>query len=267
MAENQFYNKVGLLEEAQRYKTSVGFLELLYEEFNRSKRLLLDGLGARLLTVTSTLTDELYGIDVNQGSMDRAKEFIASWKKYKDQEPFKTEFDFLERKNLTPIFGNHHFYLVGEFPSNLNNSFDGELASELFLHLDTAEIQQILGKATHNLNSEGRFVFTVYISGYPESLDEKFYELGSRVGMRRDDFIENGVVNIQRLAQQLIEKGPDIYGENKDRCWLDLTRVRVFSCEGVEKMCKDSGFKIKYKSDLKGGMFSSVHRSVYVLTK
>lgn len=98
MTEDWVYNKIELLEEAQRYQTSVGFLELLYEELNGYARILLDGLGARLLPISFALTDELYGLDVNQGSIDRAKEFIGSWKRYEHQEPFQTEFDFLKTK-------------------------------------------------------------------------------------------------------------------------------------------------------------------------
>lgn len=266
MAEGGFYNRVGLLEEAQRYRTSVGFLDLLYRELNGSKRLLNDGTGPRLLTVTSALADELYSVDIYQGSIDRAREFVASWRQYINQEPFKTEFDFLQRKNLTPNFGNCHFYLKRNFPSNLRNSFDGELASELFLHLDMDEIRQILEKATSNLNANGRFIFTVYPSGHPDSLDERFCELGSRVGMEKDDFIRDGVVDIRALAEQL-RKHDDIYRKEKDRYWLDLEKVRVFSAEEIEGLCKDSGFHIRSKSNLNGGMFSFACRLVYVLTK
>ena len=59
MDNKPFYDKVELLEEAQRYKTSKRFLEILYNNFKNSNRLLSIGLGPRLMTITSSLTKEL----------------------------------------------------------------------------------------------------------------------------------------------------------------------------------------------------------------
>lgn len=264
MAEGEFYNKVELLEEARRYKTSERFLQVLYNEFNGSKRLLLTGLGPRLLTITSAITDELYGIDVNQGSIDRAREYIDTWKGYINEEPFKAEFDFLKKTGLAPKFDNYHFYL-GKIPPYLECSFDGQLASELFLHLSPDEIKTILDNGVRNLRLEGNFVFTVYILGHEDSLDEEFYKLASKIGMKRDEFIENGIVNIKKLSGGLRRKGPDLYNENKDKYWLDLKQVRVFPAEFIEDLCKESGFKIKSKEEIRCGMFPFAYRLVYVL--
>ncbi len=267
MSEGKVYNEVGLLEEAQRYQTSTKFLELLYDEFNGTKRLLIDGLGPRLLTISSALTEELCGVDVNQGSINRSKEFILSWQEYKDSEPFKTEFDFLERKKLDPRFDNCNFYMLKELPVYLKGSFDSELASELFLHLNVDEIQDVLNRANHNLDSNGKFLFSVYVSGYPNSLDKKFYDLGASIGLRKEDFIENGKIDIKTLTQKLKKDYPGVYNAKKQKCWLDLTSVRVFFEESIEKLCQDYEFKIKEKLNINGGMFSFAHRLIYVLDK
>jgi hypothetical protein len=267
MAEGEFYNKVGLLEEVRRYKTSYRFLEVLYREFNGSERLLLISLGPSLLTITSTITDELYGLDANQGSIDRANDFISHWKEYVNDEPLKTEFDFLNSKRLHPRFTNYHFYLKENFPQNLNNYFDGQLASELFLHLNPNEIKEILDTGITNLRREGKFIFTVYPSENPDSLDEKFYELGSNVGMERSEFIEDGTVNIKKLAEEMEKRHPSLYEANKDKYWLDLEKVKVFSTTDIESLCKDSGFVIKSKEEIRCGMFPFAYRLVYVLNR
>lgn len=267
MTEGEFYNKVGLLEEVRRYKTSYRFLEVLYREFNGSERLLLTGLGPRLLTITSAITDELYGFDVNQGSIDRANEFISHWNEYVNEEPLKAEFDFLNMKGLETKFINYYFCLKENFPSGLDNYFDGQLASELFLHINPNEIKEILDTGITNLTRDGKFIFTVYTSGNPDSLDEKFYELGSNVGMERSEFIEDGTVNIKKLAEKMEKEYPSLYEANKDKYWLDLERVRVFSTTDIESLCKDSGFVIKSKEDIRCGMFPFAYRLVYVLNK
>lgn len=157
--------------------------------------------------------------------------------------------------------------MADDFPSHLDNCFDGELASELFLHLDATEIKQILDKAKLNLKPGGRFIFTFYPLGYPDSLDRKFSELGLMAGMDPEDFIENRVIGIGTLAQQLKRKKSEAYQDPKNKYWLDLEQVRVFSVSDIEKLCLDSGFQIKNRYNLNGGMFSFAYRSVYVLTK
>lgn len=266
MAEGEFYNKVGLLEEAKRYTTSERYLEVLYREFNGFKRLLLTGLGPRLLTITSTITNELYGVDVNQGSIDRANEFISHWADYTNDEPFKKEFDFLATRGLVPRFSKHRFYLKEDFPQGLDD-FDGQLASELFLHLDQSEIEEILCDGFFNLRDDGNFVFTVYTSGHEDSLDEEFYKLGSKIGMKRNEFIENGVVNIKKLSRRLEIENPELYYENEKKYWLDLTQVRVFPVKFIEDLCKDFEFGIKSKEEIRCGMFPFAYRLVYILNK
>lgn len=267
MVEGQVYDRIGLLEEAQRYKTSVGKLEILYNELAGSKRLLVVGLGARLFTIASALTEELYGVDINPGSIERAEEFAATWKKYKNKEPFKAEFDFLQQKQLKPKFENHKLFLWKTFPSNLSNSFDGILASELFLHLETEEIKELLEKALKLLKSKGKFIFTAYTSGSPDSFDEQFLKLGSKIRMNESEFIQNRTVNIQKLAKNLKAKSPRVFEENKEKYWLDLEKARFFSTEEIERICKGVGFKVKLKENYNGGMFSFAHRMVYVLIK
>jgi len=266
MAEGRFYNKVNLLEEVQRYKTSNEFLELLFQEFNGSKRLLTDGVGSRLLTTMSALTNELYGIDINQGSIERAEELITSWRIYRDCEPLRTEFKFLESKGLNVNFNNCHFYLI-KLPTRLNGLFDGELASELFLHLTEKEIEAFLKGAGYHLKPEGRFVFTAYVSGNENSLDEKFAELGSKIGMDKSEFIENGVIDIKKLAKSLKKQNHELYETSKRPFWLDLERARVFPEKNLEELCKRHDFDIKSKQNINCGMFPFAHRLVYVLSK
>lgn len=266
MAEGKFYNKVDLLEEVQRYKTSNEFLELLFKEFKGSKRLLTDGVGSRLLTTMSALTDDLYGIDINRGSIERAEELITSWRIYRDCEPLRTEFKFLESKGLNANFNNCHFYLI-KLPARLNGLFDGELASELFLHLTEKEIESFLKGAGYHLRPEGKFVFTAYVSGNENSLDEKFAELGSKIGMKKSEFVENGLIDIRKLAKPLKKQDYHLFEASKRKYWLDLEKVRVFSEENLEELCKRHGFNVKRKQNINCGMFPFAYRLVYVLSK
>ena len=266
MSEGRFYNKVELLEEVQRYKTSNEFLELLFQEFNGSKRLLTDGIGSRLLTVLSALTDALYGVDINQGSIDRAKELIASWGVYKNYEPLSTEFRFLESKGLPVKFNNCHFYLI-KLPAHMTGRFDGELASELFLHLTEKEIESFLKGANNHLRPDGKFVFTAYVTGNENSLDEKFAELGAKIGMKKTEFVENGQIDIRKLARELKKQNRDLFEESKRSYWLDLERARVFPEENLEELCRRHDFKIKSKQNINCGMFPFAYRLVYVLSR
>jgi len=266
MAERQFYDSVGLLEEVRRYKTSHAFLDLLFTHFNGIDSLVADGPGPRLMTVSSALPNEFYGIDVNPGSIKRAKEFIKTWRNYVDEEPFKTEFGFLKEKGLKPNFENCHLFLLEDFPP-AKDYFDGELASELFLHLPPEEVRKILSASNQRLVRKGKMVFTVYTSGAQDSLDECFMKLGSKAGMKRKDFIKDGVVDIFKLAARLKEKAHDVYEQNKQKFWLDLERVRVFNQSDIESLCRDSGFNICDRQAIKCGMFSFAHRLVYVLIK
>ena len=265
MAEGKFYNKVSLLEEVKRYKTSSQFLDLLYRELHGSKSLLLTGLGARLTAVTSSLTEELWGIDINQGSIDRAEELMLTWDNIRSEEPLKTEDVFMEDRRLKPNFKNCHFYLKRDFPE-LKNYFDGELASELFLHMDEAEIREILNMANYRLKPNGKFIFTVYTSGQPDSLDREFHNLCSKYGMDGNEFIRDSVINIGKISKILRTRN-EIYEENKDRYWLDLEKIRVFPEKEIEGMFVGSGLGKRYSKIIKCGMFPFAHRLVYVLEK
>jgi len=272
LESKQFYDSTDLLEEAQRYKTSDRFLEILYENFKNSKRLLSVGVGPRLLTISSGLTEEFYGLDSNKGSIERSKQFIISWPLYTDDEPFKTEFDFLKQKGIHPYFNEWKFY-VGKipkgFPERFAGTLDSMLASELFLHLTNQEVEDILVMAKKNLRKGGRFVFTTYPSGNPDSLDEKFAELALKVGIERTELIKGGVINIQRLARKLKRRENyerrSKYERNREKFWLDLDKVRVFPTEQIENWIEKSGLNITSKEDVRCGMFPFAYRLVYSL--
>jgi hypothetical protein len=268
MENKFFYNSVELLEEAQRYKTSQKFLEFLFDSLNGSRRLFSVGTGPRLITISSAISQELHCFDVNQGSVDRAKQFIDSWKNYRDHEPFKAEFDFLEKRSLKPRFDNCRFYLgrmPNGFPSQLTKSLDGILASELFLHLNKPEVLGILDVGKQNLNQGGKLVFTVYTLGQPDSLDEKFCNLASLVNINKSDFIINGVIDIQKLKKGLQNAGR--YEEHKKLFWLDLDQIKIYAVEEIERWVKDAGLKIHRKEDIRCGMFPFAYRLVYALEK
>ena len=271
MAEAKFYNQTALIEEAQRYKTSNEFLELLFKEFKGSYKLLTVGLGPRLLPIMSALTDQLIGMDINQGSIDRANEFIKTWKDYQDIEPFKTEFEFLKNKGLKPNFDNcfFFFYQNKHFAAEFNRkSFAGELASELFLHLNKKDLEGVIRKAKNNLSSgplePGKLIFTVYTTGNENSLDKKFADFGSSIGIKKTDFIKNGVVNIRNFAARVRKKDSRIYDAYKNSYWLDLGKVRGFPEEDIEELCEKHGFNLKGKHNINCGMFPFAHRLVYV---
>ncbi len=274
MAEGNFYNTVTMLKEAERYRTTNKFLDMLYSELNRSKRLMLTGLGARLTAVTSSLTEELWGVDINQGSIDRAVELTKSWNECKDKEPFRTEAIFMESKGLKPNFENYQFYLKGNIPSGLDNSFDGELASELFLHLDGAKILDILKEAHCRLKPDGKFIFTFYPSGYKNSLDAEFRKLCSDYGIDGTDFIkcdeisgDSRTIKVGKIAN-ILKRRHDLYEKHRESYWLDLAAIRAFSEEYIQKLCKDSGFKKYREEDVTGGgMFHFAHRLAYVMVK
>jgi hypothetical protein len=267
MAEEGFYDSVGLLDEACRYKTSQEFLEVLYQEFNGIGNLLAAGVGPRLLTVSCALPKDFHGIDVNQGSLDRATEFMKSWESYRGIEPFKAEFDFIEQKGLDARFDNCHLYLTPDFPAELRGKFDGELASELFLHLSPPEMQQIIGGARDNLKTGGRFAFTLYPTGNPRSLDEQFRCLASGIGLNGNDFVNEGVVDIAKLASKIKEVDKNYYLANRNPFWLDLSCIRAYPESQVERICTDSGFRIRRKENIECGMFPFAYRLVYVLDK
>jgi len=267
MKNKAFYDKVGLLEEAQRYKTSRKFLEFLYDSFQDSEKLFSIGQGPRLLTISSTLPNEFHGLDINQGSIDRAKQFIETWSEYRNDEPFKTEFDFLVGKGLLPNFDNCNFYLGSistGFPGLLSESLDGMLASELFLHLTEQETGDIMKIAKKNLTNRGKFIFTAYTTCHPLSLDKEFVILGEMAGMKKSDFIYEGIIDIKKLSGALSNK--DFSEETKRKYWMDLEQVRVFSETELEKLAQDYGLKIVSKEAIKGGMFSFAHRAVYALS-
>ncbi len=264
MSEAQFYNRVDLAAEAKRYFTNPEKLELLYRELGGLKRLLTIGLGARMITTLFALAEEVHGIDINQGSIDRAEEFIKTWKRYVHVQPFETEFDFLEKIGREPRFGKHHFYLMGDVPPGLDGTFDSEIALELFLHLTPGELRKVLADAGRYLKPKGKLVFTIYPSGYYDSLDENFCELSSETGMERKDFIEDGTINIEKLAEQLRIEMPNLFSASEEKYWLDLKGVKVFREEDIEQMCAEAGFAIKEKAEIKGGMFSFARRYVYV---
>ena len=111
---------------------------------------------------------------------------------------------------------------------------------------------------------EGKFVFTVYTAGHPDSLDTKFSELGESYGVRKEEFIKGDVVNIQRLAKQL-EKRDNVDKSIQRSFWLDLDQIRIFGIKDIEKWIKDSGLKIIEKEDIRCGMFPFAYRLVYVL--
>ncbi|MFH1420966.1 MAG: hypothetical protein ABIG30_03295 [Candidatus Aenigmatarchaeota archaeon] len=268
MAKDEFYNSATLLGEAQRYTTSAQFLQLLSAEFYGVDKFLSVGVGARLLAVTATLPLEFWGVDINQGSIERAKQFIEHWREYRNIEPFKTEFDFLYEQALEPNFSNCHLYLTSEFPKDrLLRSFDGDLASELFLHLHRMEIMNIVTDARDLLKTYGKLVFTLYPTGHPESLDKQFAAFCETNGLAKRQFIKNGVVYVDALAAELEQKDPDSYNRSKDKYWLDLENLRVHPEAAVEEICTDAGFKIKRKESIRGGMLPFAHRLVYVLSK
>lgn len=264
MAEKELYDKISLSQEVQRYQTSAAFLELLYKQFNGADRLLAIGAGARLITTLSAMANELHVLDVNQGSIDRAREMTKSWRMYKDIEPLKREFNFLAGKGRLIRLDNCHFYL-NDIPKELNGTFDGELAAELFLHLTEEEIKTIVTNARQHLKPTGRFVFTVYVTGERTSLDNLFADLGTKIGLGRREFIKDGVVDITTLAEQLKARNPALFKESKEKYWLDLERVRAFSRQNIEDICNSSGFKIVSAQNINCGMFPDAHRLVYVL--
>lgn len=263
MAEKKLYNSIGLLKEAKRYKTSQVFLKILLDHFYPSKRMMVNGLGARLTAVSLALTDELWGVDVNQGSIDRAEAFIEHFEQYEDELPFKTEFEFIQEQGLT-IDAHYEFLLLPAYPNGLKEQFDSELACELFLHLPDKEIKEILARAYSNLGKKGKLIFTIYHPGKEHSLDNEFERLGSVCQLQRHKYIQDGVINIKKLVQHM---KPDLAKSNLERFWLDLEQVRVIPESSMEQMCKDYDFKIIEKAMVHGGMFSFADRLVYVCEK
>ncbi len=275
MAENKFYNNVELLEEAKRYKTSEEFLDLLYHELNHCRKLLIDGLGSRLLIICSALSHHIYGVDVNQGSINRAKKFLENWKDYKNKKPFNIEYKYLRNKDFTkriiekylnPPYNKYKFCLKKDFSKNIKDFFNRELASELFLHLDDDEIKDIFKKSYKHLTDNGHFIFTVYLADRENSLDKKFAELGEKVGLKRDDFIEGGVIHIKTLTN-ILKKNKKLYKKYKEKYWLDLEKVRVFSLEEISKLYRGTRLSELYRKPITGGMFSFADRFVYVMSK
>jgi len=263
LASGEFYDNVGLLEEAQRYQTSERFLEILHTNFYSSDYLLSAGTGPRLLATCCSVPRLYCGRDINPGSIHRAKEFVRDWKKYRDVEPFKTEFDFLEKKKLEIRFDNAGFSLKEAFPKTMDSSADGYLASELFLHMSPEEVKITLQEAQRTLYNSGRVVFTVYPTGKEDSLDKQFANLAGLAKIERKSIIKDGVINIQSLARKIKSKNPQLYEDNKKRFWLDLQKIRVFQESQIEKMCKDVGLLLMDKEDVRCGMFPFAYRLVY----
>lgn len=146
---------------------------------------------------------------------------------------------------MKPNFDNCHFYLgrIPEgLPSELSESLDGILASELFLHLTVKEVRDSMEMAKQNLRDDGNFMFTAYTRGIFCSLDQEFARLGEEVGMEREDFIEGGVINIRKLAEELKREG--LYEENKRKYWLDLEQVRTFSETNLRQWAEDFGLRV-----------------------
>jgi hypothetical protein len=265
MHEQEVYNKVNLLQEAKRYKTTLPFLELLYQEINGSKKIFLDCLGPRLFTTVSALAEETHGIDINQGSIDRTYEFIDNLQQYMKEYPFKNEFSFLKDKKLTPNFKNFYFQLASQYV-NRPNTFNAELASELFLHLNNHQLSELLQNSIYRLQPEGKLIFTIYPSGHSESLDKKFLELNSNIKLK--DFVDSdGTININTYARNLKQKAPSLHEEKKEEYWLDLQKVRMFNQNAINGLCRKYGFEIRRIENIRGGMFPFAERLAYSVVK
>jgi len=263
LASGEFYDGTSLLEEARRYKTSREFLEIMRSNFYHADQLVAVGVGPRLLAVSCSLPQTFIGRDINPGSIQRALEFARDWKRYRQAEPFKTEFDWLDQERVQVKLDR-----IDEWTFELGSSFgnenaDGYLASELFLHMSHAEVKGVFQEARRVLYSSGRMVFTVYPSGREDSLDEQFAELAGKAGVARRKVIRSGELNVKFLADKLAEAMPEIYGANKTKFWLDLQKIRVFKEEDIERMCKDAGLTLTFKQDVRCGMFPFAYRLVY----
>jgi len=125
LESKEFYDGTGLLSEVKRYKTPRETLGFLHRHFKDIENLFAIGTGPRLLTISSALPKKLHAIDINQGSIDRAQQFISTWEDYRSEEPLKQEFDFLEKEDLEPKFDNCTFYL-GKIPEDFPKKLEGK---------------------------------------------------------------------------------------------------------------------------------------------
>ncbi len=263
LASGEFYDNTSILGEAQRYTTSRMFLEILHSNFYLADQLLSAGIGPRLLAVSCSLPQTFLGRDINPGSVRRALEFARNWKIYTDKEPFKTEFDWLDQNRVQvklDRIDEHSFVLARDFG---NETADGYLASELFLHMSPRGVRGVFEEARRTLYQNGKMVFTIYPSGKSESLDEKFAELAGAVGIHRKQFMREGAIDISTLARKIEGKNPHLYQANKKRFWLDLQKIRVFKEADIEKMCKEAGLILTGKQDVRCGMFPFAYGLVY----
>lgn len=267
MEKSLLYDKVKLLEEAKRYKTAKGFLEILYNNFNDSQNLFSIGLGPRILTINSSLTKRLFGCDNSEGSISRARQFANSWEDYISEEPFNIEFEFLAEKGITPRFENFGFYLgeVDAIKQGITYGFDGIVASELLLHLAPNQVKQTMSFAKDRLNENGKYIFTVYPSGREESLDKYFGRLAETVfKIKSKEIVDNGIININKLGSI---KNVPFYDQVSEKYWLDLFQIRVYDESTIEQIAEEVGLQVSSKELIKGGMFSFADRFVYTLSK